>query len=344
MKTAFFLPSKGLARSPADFGDRARHKSKALFNGTIGAVLKEVTKVTGMTAAVASKLTLDDDYKRRRLLISHFKAKTFGQAIYFAARDIATGFLKALTGVVTNPMEGARKRGVLGFGTGLGIGVLGLVTKPVVGVLDAVAHVSQGIQTAGLQLKPRFRRTRAFDQTRAILAYEGEAAEAQEVLQRLGRLVHGRAVAAFLYPGIEDHAGDRHAAHRSRALVSNKAVFCVRGGNVGDMRVVWRMSLSEVQRVVVKNHIVVLVSRPWRQVEELEMLTMEEAVLVARKILRALSAETERSLEHVRATAMGASAMRLMQNVEQRSAEAAAPVPPERARVPEDKGKEDLVW
>jgi vacuolar protein sorting-associated protein 13A/C len=352
VQKAFFAPSKGPIRSAAEFGDGMRRRSSALFNGTIGAVMKEVAKATAMTSAMAAKLTLDDDYKRRRLLISQFKAKTLGQALLFAARDIGTGFLKAVTGIVVNPIQGSRKRGLIGFGTGLGVGILGLATKPLVGILDAVGHISQGVQTVGLQLKPRFRRTRAFDQTRAVLTYDQETAEAQEALQRLQ---HGKAVAAFLYPGV-------HEQRRVHALVSNKSVFCVSGATLGNMQVVWRLSLSELQRVLVKDHIVVLISKPRQEVHELEMVSMEEAVLVFRKLHRALNAETERSLEHVRASAIGASTAQLVRNLEHREVEAArAPESaaesatkrgsenapnkaPERSLLPDDKGKEEAVW
>ena len=41
-----------------------------------------------------------------------------------------------MTGVVMRPIEGAREQGVEGFFKGVGKGVVGLVARPVSGVVD----------------------------------------------------------------------------------------------------------------------------------------------------------------------------------------------------------------
>jgi vacuolar protein sorting-associated protein 13A/C len=52
----------------------------------------------------------------------------------------------AITGVVVRPIEGAEKEGFGGFFKGLGKGLVGAVTKPVVGVFDLMSNVSEGIR------------------------------------------------------------------------------------------------------------------------------------------------------------------------------------------------------
>ena len=43
-------------------------------------------------------------------------------------------------------MEGAKTQGVGGFFKGIGKGLVGVVTKPVIGVFDMAANVSEGIR------------------------------------------------------------------------------------------------------------------------------------------------------------------------------------------------------
>jgi vacuolar protein sorting-associated protein 13A/C len=51
-----------------------------------------------------------------------------------------------MTGIVTQPLEGARNSGIEGFVLGIGKGLLGMVAKPVVGVVDFASNVSEGIK------------------------------------------------------------------------------------------------------------------------------------------------------------------------------------------------------
>lgn len=129
VKGVFFLPALGVVRSPADFGDGLRQGSSALFQGTVGTVLKEIGKATSLASTVTAKLTLDEDYKREREQVAKRQAKTAGQGFLFAARDVGHGLWGGVSGVVMNPIRGAQRRGVAGFGMGLISGVLGAVTK-----------------------------------------------------------------------------------------------------------------------------------------------------------------------------------------------------------------------
>ena len=56
------------------------------------------------------------------------------------------GMLGGVTGVVTKPMEGAKKEGAAGFFKGLGKGVVGVVARPVSGVVDFASSTLEGIK------------------------------------------------------------------------------------------------------------------------------------------------------------------------------------------------------
>lgn len=50
-----------------------------------------------------------------------------------------------MTGVVVDPLKGAKKGGAKGFARGLGTGLLGIVAKPVGGVVDLASDTLEGI-------------------------------------------------------------------------------------------------------------------------------------------------------------------------------------------------------
>jgi hypothetical protein len=51
----------------------------------------------------------------------------------------------AVTGIITEPVKGAKHGGMKGGAVGLGKGMLGLVCKPVKGTIDFVTQTTRGI-------------------------------------------------------------------------------------------------------------------------------------------------------------------------------------------------------
>ncbi len=134
----------------------------------------------------------------------------------YAFRDIGHGLVGAVSGVVMNPIRGAQRRGVAGFGVGVLSGLIGVVTKvreilcrflslpppplffffffllsfffvllqPIVGVLDATSQISHGIQNSSVSGRFRVRRPRQFNDLAGTLQpFDGHLADAQELLQ-----------------------------------------------------------------------------------------------------------------------------------------------------------------
>lgn len=188
-KEVFFLPAQGITRSPTDFGDGLRAGSSALFKGTVGTLFKEVGKVTGTASKYAAKLTLDEDYQLERQKVAKRQARHAGQGILFAARDVGKGFLDGVSGLVMNPIKGAQRDGFGGFVKGVGTGMLGVVTKPLVGALDASSQLSNGLKNQASSIDcDRVRRPRHFDAIACVHAYDGFKAEAQELLHTIEKL------------------------------------------------------------------------------------------------------------------------------------------------------------
>lgn len=62
------------------------------------------------------------------------------------AKSIFFGFKNAITGVITQPVQGAEKNGLPGFLLGTAKGIGGLVIKPISGVIDAASKTAEGIK------------------------------------------------------------------------------------------------------------------------------------------------------------------------------------------------------
>lgn len=56
-----------------------------------------------------------------------------------------TNVFSAVTGVISEPVKGAKKGGFKGGAVGFGKGILGLVCKPVKGTIDLVTQTTRGI-------------------------------------------------------------------------------------------------------------------------------------------------------------------------------------------------------
>ena len=69
-------------------------------------------------------------------------------------KSIANGLEKGITGVVTKPLEGAKKSGVGGFFVGGLKGLAGLAVKPVTGIIDATSKTSEGIKNNANIMNP----------------------------------------------------------------------------------------------------------------------------------------------------------------------------------------------
>ena len=63
-----------------------------------------------------------------------------------------------ITGVVTKPIEGAKQEGAAGFFKGVGKGLIGVVARPVSGVIDLASNTFEGIQKCVDQVKTSLNR------------------------------------------------------------------------------------------------------------------------------------------------------------------------------------------
>lgn len=65
--------------------------------------------------------------------------------VAFGTKSMVEHLVSAVTGVVLEPVRGARKGGIKGGALGFGKGILGLVCKPVAGTIDFVTQTTRGL-------------------------------------------------------------------------------------------------------------------------------------------------------------------------------------------------------
>jgi hypothetical protein len=67
--------------------------------------------------------------------------------------SMGKGIFDGVTGLVTQPMKGAKEEGAKGFFKGFGKGIIGIATKPVAGVIDMASKTTEGITSQASSLR-----------------------------------------------------------------------------------------------------------------------------------------------------------------------------------------------
>jgi hypothetical protein len=155
MHDLVYLPSSAVSRGPAAFvraiggglASLARHAAE----GTL-------TSVSGFSRSLArnvERLSPADLYSLQRELTRRDRGAQIGlgSGLYRGIRTLSQSVAGAVVGVAAAPIRGASRGGVRGFVGGMGAGLLGVVTKPLSGMLDLVSQASTGLaNTSGLGL------------------------------------------------------------------------------------------------------------------------------------------------------------------------------------------------
>ncbi len=103
-------------------------------------------KITGTIGDGVSALALDENYERERAKLARNRPEHVGEGLAYGARDLGLGIFRGISGVVLEPVRGAREDGVRGFFTGISRGITGLYVKPAVGVVDLVSRSAEGLK------------------------------------------------------------------------------------------------------------------------------------------------------------------------------------------------------
>lgn len=115
-----------------------------VFNSVHG-ISNSAGKLVGTAGNMLSAVHLDDDHNNRRAKIRAYGHNS-GQHLNSGLSSLVHGFQGMTTSLYTSTRDGAKKDGILGFGTGLFKGVTGTVTKPIAGVLDFAGEMALSVR------------------------------------------------------------------------------------------------------------------------------------------------------------------------------------------------------
>ncbi|KAI9014452.1 hypothetical protein CLU79DRAFT_890124 [Phycomyces nitens] len=145
----FYEPYQGFVMSdrPQDLGIGIARGVGGFMKKSVFGVSDSMSKFTGSLGKGLSAATMDKKFQdRRRMNLTRNKPKhaMYGvtQGVAYLGTSVASGFV----GLVKRPMEGAEESGFGGFMSGVGRGLVGVVTKPVVGIFDLASNVTAGIR------------------------------------------------------------------------------------------------------------------------------------------------------------------------------------------------------
>ncbi|KAL1915167.1 uncharacterized protein VTP21DRAFT_7648 [Calcarisporiella thermophila] len=145
----FYEPYQGFIMTdrPQDLGIGLAKGTANFFKKTVYGLSDSVSKITGSVGKGLSAATMDKAYQdRRRMAMVRNRPKHAIYGVTQGANQLVSSFASGVAGIVQKPIEGAETEGVGGFFKGIGKGLIGAVTKPVVGVLDLASNVSEGIR------------------------------------------------------------------------------------------------------------------------------------------------------------------------------------------------------
>eukprot|EP01129_Flabellula_baltica_P006490 TRINITY_DN2434_c0_g2_i1.p1 TRINITY_DN2434_c0_g2~~TRINITY_DN2434_c0_g2_i1.p1 ORF type:complete len:2913 (+),score=603.66 TRINITY_DN2434_c0_g2_i1:175-8913(+) len=185
VKDFFHEPAKGLVLGPEEFGKGILKGTTSLLEKSVYGIMGTANKLTGTLTKIGETATFDEDYRRERAIRKQKQAANLGEGVVYGVRDFGIGLYKGLTGIVLDPIKGAKDDGAAGFFKGVGKGIVGVVLKPTIGAIDLVNRTTEGIknQAIGAGIKMRIRPPRYFGLDGELRLYNLEKATGQEILK-----------------------------------------------------------------------------------------------------------------------------------------------------------------
>ncbi|XP_057687593.1 intermembrane lipid transfer protein VPS13C isoform X2 [Corythoichthys intestinalis] len=218
----FYEPFQGAVRGPEEFAEGVVIGVRSLLGHTVGGAAGVVSRITGSVGKGLAAITMDKEYQQQRREEMNRAPKDFGQSLAKGGKGLLKGVVSGVTGIVTKPVEGARKEGTAGFFKGIGKGLVGVVARPTGGIVDMASSTFQGIQRAAESTEDvvKLRPVRLIREDGIIRAYDLAESRGFDLFQRseLKRLDGEVFRDQCPYPG----------RRKSNVMVTNRRVVCIK--------------------------------------------------------------------------------------------------------------------
>jgi vacuolar protein sorting-associated protein 13A/C len=143
----FYEPLQGFQITrPQDFGIGVAKGASSLVRKTVFGLSDTFSKVAGSIGKGVAVMTLDAKYQETRRRDSRNRPEHVVDGVASGAVSLFKGVTSGVSGIIEQPFKGAQESGVGGFFAGLGKGLVGAVTKPVVGIVDMATNITDGIK------------------------------------------------------------------------------------------------------------------------------------------------------------------------------------------------------
>eukprot|EP00736_Rhodelphis_marinus_P006539 Rmarinus@m.25194 len=203
VKAFFVEPVQGLASGPLAAAKGVHRGTKSLVTSTVYGVSNSASLLTGTLSKGVTVMALDREYAAKREMDRQARgpASNLKQGTKWGLESLGKGLFEGVTGIVSKPVEGAKKEGLAGFGKGMVRGVVGAVTKPVAGVLDLAATTTEGIKNTAIkqEVRHRVRLPRSMGADRLVTRYDPDLAQGRRILYHINANTHVQICTAFGY-------------------------------------------------------------------------------------------------------------------------------------------------
>ncbi|KAI8503100.1 Vacuolar protein [Branchiostoma belcheri] len=228
----FYEPYQGAIQGPEEFAEGLALGVRSLVGHAI------VSRITGTVGKGLAALTMDDDYQQKRLQQMSKQPQSVQEGLARGGKGLLMGFVEGVTGVVTKPVEGAKKEGVGGFFKGMGKGLVGVVARPTGGVIDfASSTFNTSCRSRGGGTAPA--PPRLIYEDGIIRPYAMREAWGNQVLQDVAK---GKYAATDTY---HYHAVLSTDAKEVFLITNQRVVYCSKGDIFGHWDSDWAYRFDE---------------------------------------------------------------------------------------------------
>lgn len=141
------FPYRGIIQGPWGFLTGVTHGSASLMKHLTAGTLQSVTKLASSVARNLDRLTLDEEHVRRTEEQRRMKPQGVTQGFILGLTGLGISLLGAVGGIAHHTLQSLMVEGPSprSLAAGVGLGLVGVFTKPLSGAAELVALTGQGL-------------------------------------------------------------------------------------------------------------------------------------------------------------------------------------------------------
>ncbi|XP_051053816.1 intermembrane lipid transfer protein VPS13C isoform X2 [Phodopus roborovskii] len=239
VEALFYEPFQGAVQGPEEFAEGLVIGVRSLVGHTVGGAAGVVSRITGSVGKGLAAITMDKEYQQKRREEMGRQPKDFGDSLARGGKGLLRGVFGGVTGIITKPVEGAKKEGAAGFFKGIGKGLVGAVARPTGGLIDMASSTFQGIQRVAESTEEvsSLRPPRLIHEDGIIRPYDRQESEGSDLLENHIKKLEGETYQFHCaVPGNK----------RAVLMITNRRVLFIKEVEIlGHMSVDWQCLFEE---------------------------------------------------------------------------------------------------